>query len=241
MPDAERLRSVVQPTETTPVETPPVETPLAETSRSRLRRKRDRGHHDRATVEAILDEALVAHVGVVADGTPLVLPMAYARLDDQLYLHGAAANHLLSSAGGTKICVTVTLLDGVVLARSAFHHSMNYRSVALFGPAVVVTDPDEKRRGLDALVDHVQPGRSEVARPPTANELRATTVIRLAITEGSAKVRTGGPNDEPDDLEWPAWAGHIPLTLTPGPPVADEHTPDSLTAPVARDPGRLPR
>lgn len=236
MPDAETPRSVGQPPEARAAEVP-----LDRTERSRLRRARTRGHHDRTTVEAILDEALVAHVGVVADGTPLVLPMAYARLDDQVYLHGAAANHLLSTAEGTEICVTVTLLDGLVLARSAFHHSMNYRSVALFGPAAIVTDPDEKRRSLDALVDHVQPGRSEVARPPTANELRATTVIRLAITEGSAKVRTGGPNDEPDDLDWPAWAGHIPLTLTPGHPVVDEHTPDSLAPPVARDPGRLPR
>ncbi|HUI03319.1 MAG TPA: pyridoxamine 5'-phosphate oxidase family protein [Acidimicrobiales bacterium] len=195
---------------------------LRSTARATLRRKRERGHHDRAAVDAILDEAFVCHVGFRDGEGVAVLPTAYARVGDSLYLHGAAANHMLRALGdGAPACVTVTLVDGIVLARSAFHHSMNYRSVVLFGPAARVDDPDEKRRALLAIVDHVTPGRSTDARPPTESELRATAVVRFPIDEGSAKVRTGGPVEEPEDLDLPVWAGEIPLALAVGDPQPD--------------------
>ena len=196
--------------------------PLEQTPRTRLRRKADRGRHDRPTVEAILDEALICHVGFAVDGRPWVVPTAYARIDDQLYLHGATGNFALRTlASGVDVCVTVTLLDGLVLARSAFHHSMNYRSVMLFGRAEPVTDVDEKERALLAIVEHMEPGRSDDTRPPTAEELRATLVVRVPINEGSAKVRTGPPIDDPDDLALDHWAGVIPLALVRGEPERD--------------------
>ena len=196
--------------------------PLEQTPRSRLRRKADRGRHDRPTVEAILDEALICHVGFAVDGRPWVVPTAYARIGDQLYLHGATGNFALRTlASGVEVCVTVTLLDGLVLARSAFHHSMNYRSVMLFGRAEPVTDDDEKERALLAIVEHMEPGRTSDTRPPTAEELRATLVVRLPIHEGSAKVRTGPPIDDPADLALDHWAGVIPLSLVRGEPERD--------------------
>ena len=171
-------------------------------------------------VNAVLDEAVVCHVGFVADHGPVVLPMTYARIDDDLYLHGAAGNdmlrHLTAEAG---VCVTVTLLDGLVFARSAFHHSMNYRCVVLFGQATRVTDPEEMQAMTRALLDHLAPGRSADARPPTAAELRSTLILRLPIDEGSAKVRTGGPIDDPEDLE-PAGVGRRGPAPA-GRPVAD--------------------
>jgi uncharacterized protein len=185
-----------------------------------VRRLRQRGTYQREQVDEILDEALVCHVGFVVDGTPRVLPTLHARMGDVLYLHGAPANHMLGIAlGGIEICVTVTLLDGLVLARSAFHHSVNYRSVTLFGRATEVVDRDEKIRALATLVDHVVPGRSTDARMPNEGELRKTLVLRLDIEEGSAKVRTGPPVDDAEDLALPIWAGVVPLHQAAGVPV----------------------
>ena len=187
--------------------------------RTRLRRHPERGDHDQATVHAVLDEGLVAHVGILTDHGPVVLPMAYARVDGTLYLHGAAGNALLRGAEDAPVCATVTLLDGLVLARSAFHHSLNYRSAVVFGTGRRVTDEAEHRLALAAIVDHVAPGRSAEARPPSASELRSTRVLALDLTEASAKARSGPPIDDDADAAWPAWSGTIPLTLVRGTPV----------------------
>ena len=192
---------------------------LTPTDRTKVRRLPDRGTHDRAVVDEVIDEAYIAHVGFVVDGQPRVLPMTYGRDGDVLYLHGAVGNAMLRASAGAEVCVTITLLDGLVLARSAFHHSMNYRSVVLLGTATKVEDEDEKRRAFDVVVDHVLPGRSAVARPSNASELRTTLVLRLPIEEGSAKVRTGGPIDDDEDMGLPVWAGVVPLQLTPGEPM----------------------
>ncbi len=191
------------------------------TTRTTLRRLPDRGDHRPETVRAILDEALVAHVGFAVDGQPWVIPMTYARLDGDVYLHGSVANHLLRSlATGCQVCVTVTLLDGLVLARSAFHHSMNYRSVVIFGVAERVDDEDEKQRAFAALVERMAPGRSTAGvRLPSPAESRKTLVVRVPIDEASAKIRTGPPIDDPEDVDLPVWAGVIPLRLTPGAPL----------------------
>jgi uncharacterized protein len=195
---------------------------VAPTDRTRLRRAAGRGTYDLATVEAILDTALVCHVGFALEGRPWVFPFAFVRRERHLYLHGAAANFGLKAlATGAEACVTVTILDGLVLARSAFHHSVNSRSVMLFGQAEAVTDPVAKRAVLLALVERLVPGRSDDCRPPTAEELRRTSVVRLPVDELSAKVRIGGPNDEPGDLDLPYWAGDLPLHLTAGHPRAD--------------------
>jgi uncharacterized protein len=194
---------------------------LRETSRTKLRRRADRGSFDRARAHAILDEALVAHVGFVVDGRPAVLPMTYGRVDDTLYLHGAVGNGMLRAAGGADVCVTVTLLDGLVLARAAMHHSMNYRCVVLYGRAERVDGEAEKRRAFDAVVEHSVAGRSAVARPANDLELRKTLVLRLPIDEASVKVRAGGPVDDPEDLGLPVWAGVVPVRLERGEPVAD--------------------
>ena len=196
--------------------------PLKQTPRTTVRRKKDRGLHDRDAVNAILDEGLICHVGFVSDGKPVVIPTAYARAGDHLYLHGAVGNHMLRTmAVGGEVCVTVTLLDGLVLARSAFHHSMNYRSVVLFGTAEPVTDEEEKRAALETIVEHLVPGRTADARGTNDSELRSTLVVRFPIDEGSATVRTGPPIDDEDDLGLPVWAGVIPLELVPGEPVGD--------------------
>lgn len=198
------------------------ESTLLATERSRLRRKTERGSYDRETVAAILDAGLICHVGFSPEGAPWVFPTTYARVDDVVYLHGAVGNFALRSlAAGAEACVTVTLIDGLVLARSAFHHSMNYRSVMLFGVAEPVSDEAEKRAALLAIVDHMAPGRSADSRPPTPEELRSTLVVRLPITEGSAKIRTGPPIDDEQDMGLPHWAGVLPLSLLPGPPVPD--------------------
>jgi uncharacterized protein len=195
---------------------------LTTTDRTRLRRRADRGRFDWETVRSILDEGFVCHLGFVSDGHAVVIPMAYGRVDTDLYVHGAVANHALrSAASGIDVCVTVTLIDGLVLSRSAFHHSMNFRSVVVFGPATKVEDADEKRRALLAFVDHVVPERSGACRPPTDRELLKTLVLRLPITEASAKVRTGPPVEDPDDMDLPYWGGEIPLTLTAGIAVHD--------------------
>jgi nitroimidazol reductase NimA-like FMN-containing flavoprotein (pyridoxamine 5'-phosphate oxidase superfamily) len=196
---------------------------LEPTDRVKLRRKADRGHYDRATVDAILDEALIAHVGFTLDGQTYVLPMTYARVDNMLYLHGAVANNMLRSlATGIDVCVTVTLLDGLVLSRSAFHHSMNFRSVVVYGVATKVDSDDEKHIATRALVEHMVPGRSDEVRGPTASELRKTLFVRVPIDEASAKIRTGPPVEDPDDLALPYWGGEIPMALTRAAPVPDE-------------------
>lgn len=195
---------------------------LRETGRTGLRRHAERGSFARTTANTIIDEAYIAHVGFVVDGEPRVLPMTYGRDSEVLYLHGAVGNAMLRASADAPVCVTITLLDGLVLARSAFHHSMNYRSVVLVGTATRVDDEDEKRRAFDAIVDHVLPGRSQVARPANPSELRSTLVLSLPIEEGSAKVRSGGPIDDPDDMGLPVWAGVVPLALEPARPMADE-------------------
>jgi nitroimidazol reductase NimA-like FMN-containing flavoprotein (pyridoxamine 5'-phosphate oxidase superfamily) len=204
---------------------------LTATSRSTLRRKRERGSYERALVESILDEGLVAHVGVADADGPIVLPMVYARVGDRLYLHGAVANHLLKTAGRAQVCVTVTLLDGLVLARSAFHHSVNFRSVVLYGEAEIVEDPDEKHAAFVALVDHMVPGRSAGTRLPTPAEVRTTAVVGLTIDEGSAKVRTGPPIDDDEDLALDVWAGVIPVATRFGAPEPDEGRPRTMELP----------
>jgi uncharacterized protein len=194
----------------------------APSPRTAVRRHAERGHYDAATIDPILDEGLVCHVGVVDSRGPVVTPLAYARVGTDLYLHGAAGNALLAAAAsGASICVTVTLVDGLVLARSAFHHSMNYRSVVIFGHAAEVTEVEEKRRALEAIVEHLVPGRDANVRPPNDRELRQTRLVRVPLAEASAKIRTGGPLEEPEDLDRDAWAGEIPLGLVAGVPVPD--------------------
>jgi nitroimidazol reductase NimA-like FMN-containing flavoprotein (pyridoxamine 5'-phosphate oxidase superfamily) len=192
------------------------QTPASE--RVRLRRRPDRGDYDPETVRAILDAGVVAHVGVATEDGPIVLPMAYGRTDDLLYLHGSAANSMLRAARGTEICVTVTLLDGLVFARTAFHNSMNFRSVVVRGRAKPVTDPDEHAAALRTISDHVV-ANWDLTRPPTAKEIKQTLVVALPLREASAKIRTGDPIDEPEDLAGPHWAGTVPLVQTWGAPV----------------------
>ena len=194
-------------------------TPFPASERSRVRRHPERGSHDRALVHAILDEALVCHVGLIVDGRPLVIPMAYGREGDRLFLHGAVASRLLRSlAGGVEACVTVTLLDGLVLARSTFSSSLNYRSVVAFGRASRVEGEAERRRALELIVEHLIPGRTAEARSANPAELGATEVVEFAIEEATAKVRSGPPKEPEDDLALPVWAGVIPATLAWGAP-----------------------
>lgn len=209
---------------------------LARTDRTALRRHPERGSHDRAQVEAILDDGYVAHVGFTVAGEPRVLPMAYGRIDDVLYLHGAVGNAMLRASDGAPVCVTVTHLDGLVAARSQYHHSMNYRSVVLVGRAEKVTDDEEKAAALAAIVDQALPGRSRVARPASPGEARATLVLRLPIAEGSAKVRAGGPVDEPEDMDLEVWAGVVPLRVVAGAPVQDPLQEAVLAPPEVRAP-----
>ncbi|MEV6399838.1 pyridoxamine 5'-phosphate oxidase family protein [Streptomyces sp. NPDC051907] len=193
------------------------------TDRTVPTRSRERAAYDRESVHSMLDEAYVCHLGFVRDGAPVVLPTLFARVEDRLYVHGSTGSRPLRMAGepdpGLAVCLTVTHVDGLVLARSAFHHSINYRSVVVHGTAHQVTDPDEKRSALDALVDHVIPGRSRDSRPANAKELAATAVLRLDLNEVSAKVRTGDPDDEPEDLTLPYWTGVVPLVTQHGTPI----------------------
>ncbi len=182
-----------------------------------------RAVYEREQIESILDEAPICHVGTVGDaGYPVVIPTLHARAGDSLYLHGSAASPTLRRAGRAEICVTATLLDGLVLARSAVHHSVNYRSVVVFGQAEAVESEDEKCQALEAFTEKLIPGRWDDARLPTAQELKATAVVRLPLDEASAKVRSGGPLDDEEDYELPVWAGTVPLRLTAGDPLADE-------------------
>jgi uncharacterized protein len=196
----------------------------APTDRTTLRRLPERGDHDPTTIAGILDEALICHLGLVdPDGRPFVIPTIHARAGDTLYVHGSPASRALraAAADGIECCVAVTIVDGLVLARSAFHHSMNYRSVVVYGRATRVDDLDEKLAALDAIVEHVLAGRGADSRRPNDKELRTTLVLRLPLGEASAKVRTGGPVDDEADLGLAVWAGHVPLRIVAGDPVAD--------------------
>ncbi|MEU9761392.1 pyridoxamine 5'-phosphate oxidase family protein [Streptomyces sp. NPDC047985] len=210
------------------------------TARTVPARARERAAYDRKTVHSILDEAYLCHLGFVRDGAPVVLPTLFGRLGERLYVHGSTGSRPLREAGGTDpglpVCLTVTHVDGLVLARSAFHHSINYRSVMVHGIARAVTDPEERRVALDAIVDHVVPGRSADSRRADAKELAATAVIRLDLREVSAKIRAGGPNDEPRDLALHHWAGVVPLARGFTTPIPSEdldpaiEVPDYITA-----------
>jgi nitroimidazol reductase NimA-like FMN-containing flavoprotein (pyridoxamine 5'-phosphate oxidase superfamily) len=206
---------------------------LSSTTRTTLKRLPQRGAYDRETINAILDEGFICHVGFTVDGQPFVIPTGYARVGDMLYIHGSQASRMLRTLGqGIEVCLTVTLIDALVLARSAFHHSMNYRSVVVFGRAEVISEPATKSLALRALSDHMVPGRWEDVRRPTDSELRQTTVLSLPIEEASAKVRTGPPLDDEEDYNLPIWAGTIPLRLVAGAPQADPRMTGNLAPPA---------
>ena len=192
------------------------------TERTQVKRLPDRGKYDAETVHAILDSAFVCHVGFVVDEQPYVIPTNFGRVGDTLYLHGSSASRMLKTlTGGIPVCITVTLVDGLVLARSAFHHSVNYRSVVILGRATLVEKPEEKMDALKAFTEHVMPGRWRDIRPPTDLELKATTVLAVPLAEVSAKVRTGPPKDDAEDYALPIWAGVLPLPIVPGTPIPD--------------------
>ena len=202
------------------------------TNRTTLKRLPARGFYDRDLVHGILDEGFICHVGFVVDGQPIVIPTGYGRIGDKLYIHGSQASRMLRTLKtGVPACVTVTLVDGLVLARSAFHHSINYRSVVIFGNATVVDDAEEKSAALLAFSEHVIRGRWQDVREPTDQELKATTVLVLALAEVSAKVRTGPPIDDEDDYDLPVWAGVVPLRVVAGEPIPDPRLPDEIAAP----------
>ena len=199
----------------------------APSERSRVRQAPDRASYDMGAALAVLDEGVIAHVGIVHDGAPVVIPMAYGRDGRTVYLHGGNASRLLRAIGtGAEVCLTVTLVDGLVMARSAFKHSMNYRSVVVLGRGRAVTDPDELLAGLRAATSHNSPGRWDALRPPTRKELAATAVVALALDECSIKARSGGPLDFPEDLDQPVWAGVLPLRTVVGEPVAHDQPSD---------------
>lgn len=205
---------------------------LPQTPRTTLKRLPKRGSHDREVIDQILDEGFICHVGFVVDGQPIVIPTGYARVGDKLIIHGSQASRMLRALGnGIDVCVTVTLIDGLVLARSAFHHSMNYRSVVIFGRALVVDDRDEKIAALFALSEHMISGRWKDVREPSESELQLTTVLSLPITEASAKIRTGPPLDDEDDYRMKVWAGVVPLRLVADEPISDPRLPIDVEAP----------
>lgn len=209
------------------------------TDRTRLRRAPKRGSYDRTVIDAILDEAPICHLGLVEDGRPIVVPTIHARVGDELLLHGSAAGRAMRALrAGAPACVTVTLLDGLVLARSAFHHSMNFRSVVLLGTARAVEGAEEKTRALEAFTEKLVPGRWDEVRWPNAKELKGTAVLALPITEGSAKIRTGPPVDDAPDYDLPVWAGVVPLSTVAGAPVPDSDSPlpEHVRAYTARHP-----
>jgi hypothetical protein len=196
-------------------------TPLSSTPRTTLRRHRERGMTDRDSLYAVLDAGLVCHLGVVWGGAPMVLPTAYGRDGDTLYLHGSSANGAFGAADGQQVCVTVTHLDGLVCARTVFHHSVNYRSAVVFGAATLVRDEDERWQALRVITDHLIPGRWAAARQPTKKEMAATAVLSVPLTEASVKIRTGMPQDDPEEYELDVWAGVLPVAVTFGAPEAD--------------------
>jgi nitroimidazol reductase NimA-like FMN-containing flavoprotein (pyridoxamine 5'-phosphate oxidase superfamily) len=200
--------------------------------RTRVKRLPERGAYDRETVNSILDEGLVCHVAIAAEGQPFVMPMTYARCGDRLVMHGSGGSRLMRALkGGAEVCVAVTHLDGLVLARSAFHHSMNYRSVVIFGRARAIEGDDAKTDAFGEFFERVVPGRWDDVRKPNARELGQTAVIELPLDEASAKIRTGPPADDVEDYELPTWAGLIPFELKSLPPVADPKLPDGVALP----------
>jgi len=204
---------------------------IAQTKRTKLKRLPKRGDFERDTVYQILDEAFVCHIGFTIDDQPFVIPTSFARVGN-LLVHGSAASRMMRAMGWEKeVCVTVTLIDGLVLARSAFHHSMNYRSVVVFGKAKVISDEAEKLNALKAFTEHIIPGRWSEIRPPTEKELKATTVLLLPLQEASAKIRTGNPVDNEEDYAMNVWAGVIPLKMSAGKPVADAKLKDGISIP----------
>ncbi len=201
------------------------------TDRTQVRRLPKRGVYEKAQVHAILDEGFVCHVGFAAEGQPYVIPTGYGRAGERIFIHGSAASRMLRSLDqGIDVCVTVTLVDGLVLARSAFHHSVNYRSVVVLGKAHLVTDPREKAEALRVITNHIVPGRWEEVRPPDERELKATSVLVLALDEVSAKVRTGPPVDDEEDYGLPIWAGVVPIRSSAQEPRPDERLLDGIAA-----------
>jgi nitroimidazol reductase NimA-like FMN-containing flavoprotein (pyridoxamine 5'-phosphate oxidase superfamily) len=204
-----------------------------QTQRTTLKRLPKRGVYDRELVYGILDEGFICHVGFAVDGRPFVIPTGYARVKDELYIHGSQVSRMLRTlSSGIDVCVAVTLLDGLVLARSAFHHSINYRSVVMFGNASLVDDREAKLAALFAFSEHVIPGRWDDVREPTETELKATTVLSLPLVEVSAKVRTGSPIDDEEDYALNVWAGELPLKLVAGDPINDPRLPDDIQPPT---------
>jgi nitroimidazol reductase NimA-like FMN-containing flavoprotein (pyridoxamine 5'-phosphate oxidase superfamily) len=200
------------------------------TARTRIRRLPERAAYDRATVHAILDEGFLCHVGFVLEGQPYVIPTGFVRVDETVYLHGSTGSRI-GLRPGMPVCVTITLLDGIVLARAAFHHSFQYRSAVILGTTRLVTDREEKNAALNALVEHIVPGRSADVRGGNVQELAATAVVALPLAEASAKVRTGDPKDEEEDYDLPVWAGILPLTLEPGEPIPDSRLNPGIPVP----------
>ena len=204
------------------------------TQRTKLRRKPSRGSHERAEIESIFDEALVSHLGVIDDDFPVVIPTLHVRVGSHVYLHGSAASRALRQSEGAEVCLTATLVDGLVLARAAMHHSANFRSAMLFGRGRWVDEEDEKLAALEALVEKIVPGRWGDARVPTVKELRATSVLRIPLEEASAKIRTGPPLDDDEDMGLPVWAGVVGLRT-----VAEAPVPDPLLAAGIEPPAYL--
>ena len=202
------------------------------TKRTKLKRIPKLGNFERETIYRILDEAFICHIGFAVGEQPFVIPTSFGRVGDNLVIHGSAASRMMRALSGEiEICFNVTLIDGLVLARSAFHHSMNYRSVVIFGKAKIVTDETEKLCALKAFTEHIVPNRWREVRPPTANELKATTVLSLSLQEASAKIRTGDPKDDPADYQSDIWAGVIPLRLTAGKPLNDAQLKNGIEVP----------
>ena len=204
---------------------------LSPTARTGVRRHSERAQTDREELYAVLDAGMICHLGVIMDGSPVVLPTAYGRIGDTLYLHGSSANRSVFAADGQEICVTVTHFDGLVCARAAFTHSVNYRSAVVFGTARIVTDETERLTGLRAVTEQLIPGRWDAVRAPTRKELAATSVLALPLDEASVKIRTGPPKDEPEDLGADVWAGVLPATVTFGEPQPDPDLPAGIGAP----------
>src|SRR5216683_7741355 len=205
---------------------------LPQTARTTLKRLPQRGNYDRELINQILDEGFICHVGFVVDDEPFVIPTGYARVDDKLFIHGSQSSRMLRALEkGIDLCVTVTLIDGLVLARSAFHHSMNYRSVMIFGKAKVLIGRQEKVAALRAFTEHIIPRRWSEVRQPNEQELKATTVLRLPLQEASAKTRTGDPVDDEEDYALDMWAGVIPLKLSSGEPIADDRMKEGVSIP----------
>ena len=205
---------------------------LTPTQRTQIKRLPKRANYETQTIYNILDEALICHIGFTVNNQPYIIPTTYGRVEDKLYIHGSPASRMLRSLNqGIEVCVTVTLLDGLVLARSAFHHSMNYRSVVIFGTATLINNTEEKMEALRAFTEHIIPKRWQEIRQPSKQELQGTMVLSLPLTEASAKVRTGNPVDDETDYDLPVWAGVLPLQMLPGKAIADDRLIEGIEIP----------